>query len=158
MAQFAVPSKDENLTPGWNVQNGIAADGDTGYAQPGNAAPGAVTVGQTGAGGDSMNGSTGPYVTDVLQNGSYTSSVNTVLNQNVTVTPTGLSTQNPFGLPANAYVTIPEGVTEITVNTAVVWSGTVTESTVVDCPNTPGGAVIATTGANATSITFTSVI
>lgn len=69
-AIFAQPTQDENLVPGWNVQDNIVADGDTGYAQKG--VTGDVTTNsQPNAGGDSMNGSTGPYVTDVLQNASY---------------------------------------------------------------------------------------
>lgn len=83
---YAQPTADENLVPGWNVQGTSAAQQNNSGDLPGLGTPGegyaeagvtgvVTTNSQPYAGSDSMNGSTGPYVPDVLQNESYSVSL-----------------------------------------------------------------------------------
>lgn len=165
---FAEPTANENLVPGWNVQGNISGDGQTGYAQEGNVAPvsGSATVGQAGAGYpnpplamDIDAEASGAYTESALTNGSYTYPVTTAIGTTVNgpvVTTAGV--QSPFGTASVAYLTLPAGVTEVTVNSAVVWSGTSTAGQQVLINVDAPGATVATVGGDATATSWSSTL
>jgi hypothetical protein len=169
---FAQPTKDENLTPGWNVQNGLgeATAGQTGYAQP--AVTGNVTsVGQAGAGyplpAGAMNANpsenSASYSESILTNGSYTSSATTQLGQTVTWTgaaipATTVAKAQPFGV--NAVMTVAGG-TVTAISYTPFGSTTVVEVEAGETTSVliPAGASVAITYSVApTSVTFVSTL
>lgn len=136
MAVFAQPTKDENLTPGWNVQN-ASTNGQTGYAQPG--VHGAETgIGQAGAGfpspAGSVNTSTGQnsasYAESILTNPGYSSAGSSLSASATAPVPTTAGVQQPFGTAAIATVVLPETATSLEVapfNSGGVADATFTE-------------------------------
>jgi hypothetical protein len=128
MAQFAQPTPDENLVPGWNVQaSGATGPGDPGYGTAGNTGtvyspgqplsgfpqpPGAENVGAENAGSQTVS---------VLTNAGYADATGPggrQLPQNISG-----STVNPPAVPATSVVaTNPTNL----VATVVISGGTLT--------------------------------
>lgn len=165
MAQFAQPTPDENLVPGWNVQGNTTA----GYAQSA-PIPYVTNVGQATAGLPNPPGAanvggenSGAYGVSALQNGSYSATPTTGLTQTATTpVPSTAGVQNPYGVNTTATIVIPTGVTAISVAPfttgtpayTAVWSGTSAAGQIVVVSIPPAGWV-KMTGAAATSVTYT---
>lgn len=164
MAQFAQPTPDENLVPGWNVQ---ANTGSPGFAQSG-VVPVTANVGQAGAGlpnppGASNIGSqnSSAYSESVLTNGSYAVTPTTTLSQVATLpVPTTTGVQQPFGVNTQAAVT---GASVTSIAVAPFTTGTPAYTTVATFTasanavtvSVPPGGFIKTGGANATAVSYT---
>lgn len=144
MAQFAQPTPDENLVPGWQVQSNVPA----GFAQAGVAPTPSTLTGQANAGFPQPPGAlnigaenSGSQTASVLSNPGYADGQNTMLGTITapTVPATTVAAQNPSGLAAIVTVT----------------GGTVTG--VATAPWVPGGSGSATftTVATATPATVT---
>jgi hypothetical protein len=179
MAQFGIPTQDENLQPGWNVQGTGPAQSTTGvpgagYAESG-VVPATTAVGQTGSGYPNPPGAldigaenSGTYTTPILENGSYAVTPTTLLTQTAAaplpVTANGV--QQPFGLGAQAVIT---GSAITSVKTApfsssgvpatgsgswtTVFTGTASANPItVTVP--PAGYVLVV-GGNASAVTYT---
>lgn len=174
MAQFAAPTPDENLVPGWNSQGNFTNAATLGVPGAGysQAAPfGQVTplTGQANAGFPNPPGAmnvgsenSAAYSTSVLANPGYADGS---LIRGATATtpiPTTAGVNQPFGTEALVSLVIPVSVTAIatapfTTGTPVytnVWTGTSSAGQVVVF-SVPGDGWIRMTGANATSVTYT---
>lgn len=163
-AIFAQPSKDENLTPGWNVQGDISAtDGETGYAEPGVTAT-VVNEGQADAGYpnpplamDIDAEASGSYGESVITNGSYSVSL-TGASTPAAPTQTGVTlTVNSTNFPAGSVLS-GVGGTLLTGTIAATLPGSTTSIT-YDASTAPvavpGGAKIVSITTAGTFLTGT---
>lgn len=173
MAIFAQPTPDENLVPGWTSQGTGPSQSTTGIPGQGYATSGAVPANtaalaaayQAGSGLSQPPGtgaqSSGAAATVVLMDPGYASS-GALLGASATLpVPTTTGVQQPFGAAVDASVTIPTGVTAISVASfttgspsyTVAWNGTSAAGQVVQLTVPPAG-FIKMTGANATSVIY----
>lgn len=156
MAQFAIPTPDENLVSGWQVQGNAPA----GFAQTG-VVPAVTIAGQSLAGGNAQAGGVAPYQTDVLVNGSYSLTPNTsMLNSATTPVPTTSGVQQPYGVVSQAAVT---GASVTGIQVAPFTTGTPSYTTVATFTASanavtvavPPAGFIKTVGASATAVVYT---
>jgi hypothetical protein len=172
MAQFGIPTQDENLQPGWNVQGTGPAQSTTGVPGAGYASAAAIpvttAVGQVGSGVPNPPGAlnvgsenTGAYSTPILENGSYAVTPTTLLTQTAaTPTPTTAGVQNPFGLTsvcsmvASAAITAtvapfaPAGITSAS------WGEPSASATALQV-TVPAAGYIKVSAADVTAVTWT---
>jgi len=176
MAQFAQPTPDENLSPGWNVQGTGSAQSTTGIPGYAQGAPvgASISTGQAGAGYPNPPGAgnigaenSGSYAQSILSNPGYATGSGAY---SVTLTapiPTTTGVTNPFGMNATANMVLPVSVTAIYVapwqstgqpsGTGAPWTqvlpATSTAGEIFPVSVPPGGYV-KLVGANATSVTW----
>jgi hypothetical protein len=173
MAQFAQPTPDENLSPGWNVQGTGSAQSTTGvpgqgYAQAAPVGAG-ITTGQAGAGLPNPPGAgnigaenSGAYGVSVLSNPGYATGSGSFQGTLTAPLPTTTGVQSPYGMNAMAAVT---GAAITSVSVAPFTTGTpqyTVVSTVTASANpitvsVPPGGFIKTVGGNATAVVYTPV-
>lgn len=180
MAQFAIPTPDENLSPGWNVQGTGVAQATSGkpgvgYAEsgvvpanPNNAQPNQASAGYPSPPGAAnvAGEASGSYSTQILENPGY-ASVGSNLLTTVTVLNAALVTagnQNPFGVAAVCNVLSGATATTATVApftaagvaSAVFGSAlALTASEGTDIPVPPAGWVKFAADADVTSVVWT---
>ena len=163
MAQFAAPTPDENLVPGWQVQG----NAPLGFAQSG-VIPAVTTAGQANAGLPYPPGAenvgaenSGSQSVSVLTNGSYSVGPNTSLANSATLPlPTTTGVQQPYGVNTQAAVT---GASMTGLMVAPFTTGTPAYTTVATFTasanavtvSIPPGGFIKTVGANATAVVYT---
>jgi hypothetical protein len=174
MAQFAIPTPDENLQPGWNVQGNGATQATVGvpgagYAQAAAVPASVVGVGQLGSGVPNPPGAlnigsenSATYSTPILENGSYAVTPTTLLTQPAASTPvpTTGGVQNPFGM--NATISITSGASATTVAVAPFTTGTpsygpnisLTASGVTQVSVPPAGFIKAAVPADITAVSW----
>jgi hypothetical protein len=179
MAQFAQPTPDENLSPGWNVQGTGSAQSTTGipgqgYAQ-GAPVGASISTGQAGAGYPNPPGAgnigaenSGSYTQSILSNPGYATGSGAYSATLTAPIPTTTGVTNPFGMNATATVVDPIGTTAIYVcpwqptgqpsGTSAPWSeawgGPAAAGQILSISVPPGG-YIKTVGANSTSVVWT---
>jgi hypothetical protein len=169
MAVFAQPSKDENLTPGWNVQGGSNGNGKPGTGAPGYAMPGVTgsvsTSSQSGAGlpsppqAEDVGMDTALNDTSILENESYSVSPTTQIGQSITWTgaaipASGTPLAQPFGM--SAVMTVAGG-TVTALSYTPFGSATAVEMEAGSATGVviPGGALVTLTySAAPTGVTF----
>lgn len=114
MAQFAIPTTDENLTTGWNVQGNFTGASSLGFPGPGYGITGVIPPAslfsnQPNAGfpqppgaGNIGNENSAAYSQSILTNPGYAPGQNTILGTipAPTVPATTVAAANPSGLAA----------------------------------------------------------
>jgi hypothetical protein len=183
MAQFAIPTPDENLVPGWNVQGNFASVSTVGEPGQGYASPAAVpaptaaynTQSQANAGYPNPPGAfnigsenSGSYTSSILTNPGYADGSTQLTQAPVTLAITTAGVQNPFGMSAQVTATLSTSVTALYVSpfqaagqpsgTSSPWvavvSGAPAGSEIISFMVPPGGYA-KTTGAATTATTWT---
>jgi hypothetical protein len=185
MSQFAIPTPDENLVPGWNVQGNFASSATVGVPGQGYASPAAVpaptaaynTQSQANAGFPNPPGAfnigaenSGAYTASILTNPGYADGNTIIAGTGLTapnVTTTGV--QSPYGLSAQATIVYPSGATAIYVapfqttgipaGTSAPWVAVLTGNAAAGTisVSVPAAGYLKTVGANATSTTYVPV-
>lgn len=180
MPQFAIPTPDENLVQGWNVQGtgpaqSVSGAPGAGYAQAG-AVPASVAVvgqalsgfpnppGAENVGAENSGASTNP----ILSNGSYAVTPMPLLNQTATaplpVTANGV--QQPYGMNAQATITgaaitsvkvAPFSASGVPATGSGAWvtvfTGTATANPIT--VSVPPAGYLLVVGGNATAVSYT---
>lgn len=184
MAQFAIPTPDENLVPGWNVQGNFTSVATVGAPGQGYSSPAAVAVptaayntqSQATAGFPNPPGAgnigaenAGSQTVSILTNPGYADG-NTSLSGAPLTSPnvTTAGVQNPYGMNAQVTMVVPVGVTSMYVcpfqltgqpaGTSAPWvqvQAVAFGGTTTTTVGVPPAGYIKTVGANVTSSSWT---